>query len=136
MASRNDEQFEGTIIDPGQARPRMKDSLVPPETGIFLRVEEGDEQGKVITLSLGGVYTFGRTGADIELDDPKVSRKHAELGLYGPGAYVLRDLASSNGVFVDGRRVQEKVKLDNGALIRIGDTSLRLTVLDNSVPLS
>jgi pSer/pThr/pTyr-binding forkhead associated (FHA) protein len=136
MANMDDEQFEGTIIDPGHARPRMKDSLVPPETGIFLRIEEGEEKGKVITLSPGGVYTFGRTGADIALQDPKVSRKHAELGLYGPGAYVLRDLASSNGVFVNDRRVQEKVKLDNGALIRIGDTSLRLTVLDNSVPLS
>ena len=35
--------------------------------------------------------------ADIELDDHKVSRKHAEIGLYGPEAYVLRDLRGPDG---------------------------------------
>lgn len=136
MTTNNDDGMNGTMLDPGSARPRLKDSLIPPETGVFLRVEEGDEVGKTFTLSHGGVYTIGRTGADIELEDPKISRKHAELGLYGPGAYVLRDLASSNGVFVNGRRVQEKVRLDNGALVRVGNTCLRLTILEGSLPLS
>jgi pSer/pThr/pTyr-binding forkhead associated (FHA) protein len=136
MATSDDDEMNGTILDPGSARPRLKEGLVPPETGIFLRIEEGGEKGKAFNLSPGGVYTIGRTGADIEIDDPKISRKHAELGLYGPGAYVLRDLASTNGVFVNGRRVQDKVRLDNGAVIRVGDTSLKLTVLKDSVPLS
>lgn len=136
MATRNNDPGDGTIIIPGSARPRLKDSLVPQETGIFLRIEEGAGKGRSITLSSGGVYTIGRTGADVEIDDPKVSRKHAELGLYGPGAYVLRDLASSNGVFVNGRRVVDKIRLETGALIRVGDTVLKLTILEDSIPVS
>jgi pSer/pThr/pTyr-binding forkhead associated (FHA) protein len=79
---------------------------------------------------------IGRDGADVALDDPKVSRKHAELGLYGPGAYVLRDLASTNGTWVNGRRISEKVMLRHWDLIRVGDTMLRFAEYDRSVPIS
>jgi pSer/pThr/pTyr-binding forkhead associated (FHA) protein len=90
----------------------------------------------VITLSAGGVYTIGRQGADIELEDDKVSRKHAEIGLYGPGAFVLRDLASTNGTLLNGRRVTEKAKLGHWDEIRLGDTVLRLTVVEKAIPIS
>jgi pSer/pThr/pTyr-binding forkhead associated (FHA) protein len=125
-----------TVLDQRLARPRLQEGLVPHDTGIYLRIEEGDGKGKSISLSAGGVYVIGREGADIVLDDGKVSRKHAQVGLYGPGAFVLRDLASTNGTFLNGKRVSEKRALNNGDLIRIGDTVLRLTILENSIPLS
>jgi len=118
------------------ARPRLKEGMVPPDTGIYLRVEEGMGTGRIITVSAGGVYVIGREGADIVLDDVKASRKHAEIGFYGPGAYVIRDLASTNGTFLNSRRVSEKAKLANNDLIRIGETLLRLTVVEDSIPLS
>lgn len=123
----------GTELDPKLAPHRLKEGLVPPETGIFLRIEEGTGTGQVFTLSAGGVYVIGREGADIALDDRKISRKHAEIGLYGTGAYVLRDLASTNGTYVNGRRVSEKKQLQNGDLIRVGDTILLFTLVENSV---
>ena len=126
---------DGTVVDPKLAPRRLKEGLVPPDTGIYLRVEEGLSKGKVITLSAGGVYVIGREGADIVIDDEKVSRKHAEIGLYGPGAYVLRDLASTNGTWVGGRPVSEKVKLANGALIRVGDTQIRFSCIEGSIPI-
>jgi pSer/pThr/pTyr-binding forkhead associated (FHA) protein len=125
----------GTVIDPRFAQRRLKQGLVPPDTGIYLRVEEGSPHGMVYTLSAGGVYVLGREGADIEIPDGKVSRKHAELGLYGPGAYVLRDLASTNGTWVNSRPVGEKVKLHHWDLIRVGDTQLRFAIVDGSIPL-
>ncbi len=124
-----------TLLDPHQAPRRLKESLVPPDTGIYLRVEEGPGAGRVLTLSSGGVYVIGREGADIVLEDPKVSRKHAELGLYGPGAYVLRDLASTNGTWVNGRRIADRTKLAHWDAIRVGDTVLRFCIVENSIPL-
>lgn len=126
----------GTTLDPKLAPHRLKEGLVPDDTGIFLRIEEGSQAGVVFTLSAGGVHVIGRAGADIALEDEKVSRKHAEIGLYGPDAYVLRDLASTNGTYVNGRRVSEKTKLRNWDLISVGDTRLRFSMIEKSVPLT
>lgn len=126
----------GTAIDARMALRRLKEGLVPSDTVICLRVEEGTDSGKSIDLSKGGVYLIGREKADLTLDDEKVSRKHAEIGLYDPDAYVLRDLASTNGTFVNGRRVSEKVKLRHWDLIQVGDTLIRFSQIDGSVPVS
>ena len=126
----------GTQLDLRMAPHRLKEGLVPEDTLLCLRIEEGPSAGRVVNLSRGGVYRIGREGADLLLEDEKVSRKHAEIGLYGPEAYVLRDLASTNGTLVNGRRVSEKVKLKNGDLIQIGDTKIRFVQLDGTLPLS
>ena len=110
--------------------------MVPPQTGIYLRIEEGPQAGTVYTLSSGGVFLIGREGADIVVDDSKVSRKHAEVGLYGPGAYVVRDLASTNGTLLNDRRVDDRAKLAHWDRIQVGDTILRFAVLDDSIELS
>src|SRR5881296_4410755 len=59
---------------------------------------------------------------DVELDDPRVSRKHAEIRLR-LGRYTLYDLQSTNGTYVNGRRVAEKV-LDDGDKISVGGLEL------------
>ena len=126
----------GTRLDVRMAPRRMKEGLVPGDTLLCLRVEEGADAGTTLDLSRGGVYLIGRDKADLALDDDKVSRKHAEIGLYGPGAYVLRDLASTNGTFVNGRRVSEKVRLRHWDLIRVGDTLIRFAQIDEAVQVS
>jgi hypothetical protein len=55
---------------------------------------------------------------DVVLDDRRVSRKHAEIRLR-LGRYTLYDLQSTNGTYVNGRRVAEKV-LDDGDKISVG----------------
>lgn len=122
-----------TVLDPSQAPKRAKAGLVPPGTGLYLRIEEGPDAGRTFELTSGGVYTIGREGADIALDDSKVSRKHAELGLYGPEAWVVRDLHSTNGTSVNGRRVDDRASLKHWDLIRIGDTRLRFAVVEKAV---
>lgn len=127
---------DGTRLDARMAPRRLKEGLVPGDTLLCLRVEEGPDAGATLDLSPGGVYLVGRETGDLPLRDEKVSRKHAEIGLYGPGAYVLRDLASTNGTYVNGQRVSEKVKLKHWDLIRIGDTRIRFVQIDESIPLS
>ena len=59
---------------------------------------------------------------DVVLDDRRVSRKHAEIRLR-LGRYTLYDLQSTNGTYVNGRRVAEKV-LDDGDKISVGGLEL------------
>ena len=128
-----------TVVDPRQAPDRLKESLVPPDTGIFLRIEETPSStgvGRIFNLSPGGIYVLGREGADLVLDDDKVSRKHAEIGLYGPGAYMLRDLASTNGTKLNGRRISDRAKLKHTDVISIGDHVLSFSVIEKTVPIS
>jgi transcriptional regulator of acetoin/glycerol metabolism len=71
----------------------------PPE--VFLIVRHGD-QVSLIDVSEPGERTVGRaSGADIVLDDPRVSRLHAKLGRTG-GTLVLEDLGSLNGTMHNG----------------------------------
>ncbi len=60
---------------------------------------------------------------DLRVDDPHVSRRHAEVRR-SPDGVILRDLGSKNGTFVEGIRVKE-VLLPAGANITIGATPIR-----------
>jgi hypothetical protein len=69
------------------------------------------------------VVVIGRSsGCDIVLDDPNVSRRHAEVRRLGEG-FSLVDLGSTNGTEVNGQRVGE-TSLMNGDVIGVGTTRL------------
>jgi hypothetical protein len=57
---------------------------------------------------------------DVQLSDPNVSRRHAEIRRDGEG-YVLLDLDSTNGIEVDGKRVK-RLELHDGSRFTIGST--------------
>lgn len=70
--------------------------------------------------------TIGRAPAsDIRLDDPSVSRAHAEILIDGGGAGI-RDAGSSYGTLVDGRRLAGEVQLGPGMRIELGDCLLEV----------
>jgi hypothetical protein len=88
----------------------------------FLRVEDS---GEVISLR-GEVTTVGRgRGVDIRLDDPSVSRLHAELIRRGPYVYVVDLGLSRNGTRVNGRPVARRV-LDEGDVLSFGAARCRI----------
>jgi pSer/pThr/pTyr-binding forkhead associated (FHA) protein len=60
--------------------------------------------------------------ADVRIEDPNVSRRHAEIVQEG-STFWLVDLGSTNGTEVDGRRVQ-RVRLDDGSQFTIGETTV------------
>jgi hypothetical protein len=74
-----------------------------------------------------GVYVLGRA-ADCQLvvDDPQVSMRHAQLDVAEGGAW-LADLRSTNGTFVDGRRLQAPGWLTAPSEFHVGQTTVRLT---------
>lgn len=63
------------------------------------------------------------TDNDLQIDRPRVSRRHAELWVKNAVTWV-RDLGSSNGTFVNGRPVQQQA-LRHGDVVRIGDCDIR-----------
>src|SRR6202043_3888529 len=70
--------------------------------------------------------TIGRVAEnDLQLADEKVSRHHAVIELRDAGHALLRDLGSSNGTFVNGRRLSGPYVLTGGEHLRLGDQQLR-----------
>jgi S1-C subfamily serine protease len=71
-------------------------------------------------------FVIGRDDAcNLTLDDTKVSRRHAYLQEVD-GAVEVGDLGSSNGTFVNGRRIERPVRLAAGDSLRIGGSTLRI----------
>ena len=95
-----------------------------------LEVVAGPDAGKIIELAQPTIM-IGRTGADLNLTDPKVSSLHAELRLQADG-YRLRDLGSTNGTHVRGVRVVDGF-IAPGATIQIGKSAVVFDPLDESV---
>jgi pSer/pThr/pTyr-binding forkhead associated (FHA) protein len=79
--------------------------------------------GKRVIVGEAGA-TLGRSrDCDVVLADPNVSRRHAELRPSG-GAWVISDLGSTNGVKVNGRRIDHPAALNPGDRIELGTAAL------------
>ncbi|MFI9150006.1 FHA domain-containing protein [Streptomyces sp. NPDC053367] len=93
-----------------------------------LHVVAGPDAGGVHLLH-GGQVRIGRSAdADVPLDDPDVSRLHCAVTLGADGRVTVADLGSTNGTVLDDTRVDTRpVRFPPGALLRIGESALRLT---------
>ncbi|WP_329483205.1 FHA domain-containing protein [Kribbella sp. NBC_01484] len=106
----------------------------PPRSGhpqVMLEVN-----GRRRPVNPPGVVLGRGTDADIQINDPGVSRRHAEIRLMpeGPGGIrvVLVDLGSTNGTLVNGRRSTE-AELVDGSTVRIGNTTMTLRLADEPI---
>ncbi|GAA2451078.1 hypothetical protein GCM10010191_81410 [Actinomadura vinacea] len=90
--------------------------------GPFMRIEDS---GLVVPLR-PDVTTVGRgRGVDIRLDDPSVSRLHAEIVRRGPYVYVVDMGLSRNGTRVNGRPIARRV-LEDGDVVSFGTARCRM----------
>ena len=91
-----------------------------------LRVVEGAEpKGK--TFDLGDEVTVGRaSGCQVALTDPAVSQLHARI-YRRDGRLYIEDLGSSNGTFVNRKKVASAVAIRRGDRIVLGSTVLEVT---------
>jgi adenylate cyclase len=89
---------------------------IPPEEGAWLEAVDGRRH------PIRGSCSLGRTAANaIVLDSPKVSRRHALIHLQNVGELWLIDFGSSNGTFLNQRRIHHPIRLGDGDHITIGD---------------
>jgi hypothetical protein len=82
-----------------------------------------------------GIVVGRGTDADLRINDPGVSRRHAEIRVHAndrTGTQVsVVDLGSTNGMLVNGSKAQQAT-LDDGATIKIGNTTMTVRFLPQS----
>jgi hypothetical protein len=102
---------------------------LPEGRRVCLAFLNGPRQGDVVVLQSPSVR-LGRAGAgaDLEIEDPEVSRSHAVIECHGLRV-VLRDVGSRFGTYVDDERVQEH-ELTDRTEFRVGSTLLLLTITE------
>jgi pSer/pThr/pTyr-binding forkhead associated (FHA) protein len=88
-----------------------------------LVIHEGSAAGSEHPVD--GELILGREhgSADLVLDDPGVSRRHARV-LPDNGSVIVEDLGSSNGTYVNGQRITGPVELGAGDEVQLGATVL------------
>jgi pSer/pThr/pTyr-binding forkhead associated (FHA) protein len=89
-----------------------------PEQSALLVVQRGPNAGARFLLDADRTTAGRRPESDIFLDDVTVSRKHAEF-VRREGQFVVRDVGSLNGTYVDRDRIEEAV-LKDGDEVQIG----------------
>ena len=78
------------------------------------------EPGGIVEFPLGDANVLGRsTQATVRLADREVSRQHSQIDRRGKD-FVLRDLGSSNGTFLNGKRIFGPMRLKDGDEVLIG----------------
>ncbi len=98
---------------------------------VKLAILTGPRAGE--TIEIDGERVIGRSNADITIEDPKLSRRHAALRPVEGGLEVT-DLGSLNGTMVGDERITETVRLTAGERLRLGDTTARVEVEAASEP--
>src|SRR5205807_4261529 len=86
------------------------------ELGAWLEATDGKR------LPIQGNLSIGRSPKNsLVLDSPKISRRHAIINVQNLGEFWLIDLGSSNGTFLNGRRLNQPVRLSDQDQLAIGD---------------
>src|SRR5687767_6664240 len=100
---------------------------LPKDKRFSLAVIQGPATGHIFPITKTRT-TIGRSGADVNIEDPEASRQHASLEVLGDHA-ILRDLGSTNGTYVEADKIEQQV-LNNQMEFRIGSHVLMFIVTD------
>jgi predicted Zn finger-like uncharacterized protein len=100
---------------------------LPTDRRFSLAVIQGPATGQIFQITKTRTV-IGRSGADVNLDDPEASRQHAAVEIVGDVA-VLRDLGSTNGTWIELDRIEQH-QLGNQQEFRIGSHVLMFIVTE------
>jgi predicted Zn finger-like uncharacterized protein len=117
----------GSATIAGGDAHRMGLLQLPKDRRFSLAVIQGAATGQIFQITKTRTV-IGRSGADVNLDDPESSRQHAALEIVGDVA-LLRDLGSTNGTWIDLDRVEQH-QLNNQQEFRIGSHVLMFIVTE------
>lgn len=106
---------------------RMGFLQLPRDKRFSLAVIQGPATGQIFPITKTRTV-IGRTGTDINIEDPEASRQHAAIEIVGDIA-VLRDLGSTNGTWIELDRVEQQ-QISNQQEFRIGSHVLMFIVTE------
>ena len=98
---------------------------LPDGIKVTLEVIEGPDQGVVYQLPYSKII-IGRKKGDLILTDREISGIHASIEV-GRGRYILKDLGSTNGTLLEGRRITI-ASIRDGSEIKLGADTLRIEI--------
>ncbi len=111
-------------IEEATAIQRTKAQPTGPRKGpAFLTVLTGEHVGTVFELSLGESMIGRKVGVHVQLTDDGISRRHAKIIRDPDGSAKLVDLDSTNGTYINGRRIHAE-GLREGDRIRVGQSAI------------
>lgn len=87
----------------------------------FLTLISGERAGQKYKLSQKQM--IGRDNAEIIIRDPRMSRSHASVEVFGT-EYLLRDLSSANHTYINNEVIHQPTIMKHGDKIRVGNTEL------------
>jgi pSer/pThr/pTyr-binding forkhead associated (FHA) protein len=126
----NDTFFGVTAMEKQELRPEPPAATAPALASVLVR--SGERKGDRYQIRVP-IANLGRADYnDVVIADASVSTMHAKLQHRG-GIWMLSDLGSTNGTFVDGELASGEVPLGPGAIIRLGEVSLSFEPLENGV---
>jgi pSer/pThr/pTyr-binding forkhead associated (FHA) protein len=108
---------------PATASGPKKSAENGPQVQVSLEIIEGADKGAIRRYTSESIL-IGRLNTDLVVRDSDVSRRHSIIEVFDASQIYLRDLNSTNGTFVNGRRVSS-VRLRNGDQIRLGRCVVR-----------
>lgn len=107
------------------ARELLSKELPELETrAATLTCVAGADEGHVYPIAFLDTSMGRGDDVDVRLHDRTVSRRHARL-LHRGLSYFVEDLATTNGIYVNGQRVKDTQRLDTGDVLELGHTVLR-----------
>jgi predicted Zn finger-like uncharacterized protein len=104
-------------------KPGSTDLKMPASSKISVAVIAGPEAGRIYPVEKPRVV-IGRHDADINVEDPEVSRSHAAIEISGEKV-TLVDLGSTNGTFVGEEQIRE-CPIENQSEFSVGGSTLML----------
>jgi pSer/pThr/pTyr-binding forkhead associated (FHA) protein len=107
-------------------RPSPRATLRARKTSTQLVIVEGTLRGTVVPLGSSPIVIGRASDATIVLDDDFVSTHHASLTPNG-NHWIVEDLGSTNGTWIDKTRVSTPTVFKPGTQLRIGKTSMELS---------
>jgi len=90
-------------------------------SNIRLVVRQGPRAGQAFELHQPAISIGRSKDNDIQIDDAKISRRHANLTRTSSG-YILQDMNSTNGTFVNNRRITMPTPIKPGDVLGFGDS--------------
>jgi pSer/pThr/pTyr-binding forkhead associated (FHA) protein len=129
-------------LQPAGAAQRLSDTMhgipVTPASSIAaplasLLFRSGDLKGRRLPIKVPVVNIGRGEYNDIVIADPSVSTMHAKLQRR-EAIWILTDMGSTNGTFVEGERLTGETALSPGTTLKFGDVSALFEPLDDTVP--
>lgn len=118
MAAQSEEKTE---VNANVDFDKSKTPIRGPEAFPLLEIVQGPKQGVWFTVAHQKEITLGRAVTNhILLEDNSVSRSHAVLEARGENEFVIRDIGSRNGTFVNDKKIQGEVPLKHLDVIKVG----------------